>query len=128
MKIDGLTTKAYVSNPSATSNQEDVKVHRAERIGSKEQQDEQQRNLTEETDKKQLTHEDAEHIVNGMNEFLQPHLTSLSFQLHDDTNRFYVEVIDQATDKVIREIPEKELLDFHAKMTEFLGLFIDEKL
>lgn len=91
------------------------------------QQDEQQKALIE-GKKKELTKEEADHIVKGINEFLQPKFTSLSFKLHEDLDRYYVEVVDQNSKEVIREIPSKELLDMYAKMTEFLGLFIDKKL
>lgn len=79
-------------------------------------------------EKNYLTKEDLEHLVNGINEFLHPQFTSLSFNLHDDTGSYYVEVIDQETNNVIREIPAKEILDMRAKMLEYLGVFVDEKL
>lgn len=75
-----------------------------------------------------LKKEKAEEIVTSINEFLKPHYTSISFKVHDETERYYIEVVDKDTDKVIREIPSKELLDVYAKMTEFIGIFIDKKL
>lgn len=96
----------------------------------KEQQHEEHQALLKEenNEKKILTKEEAEHVVNGMNEFLKPQFTSLQFKIHDETERYYVEVVDQDSKKVIREIPAKQLLDMYAKMTDFLGLFIDKKL
>lgn len=129
MKIGESPTNKQMSNYSPNVRNEVLSNNKMESTGLVEQQ-EQQLNLNEllEKEKKEITKEDAKHIVNGINEFLQPNLTSLSFQLHEETNRLYVEVIDQTTNKVIREIPERELLDIYAKMTEFLGLFIDKKL
>lgn len=92
--------------------------HEAQQVDVRKEQDE----------KKVLTKEEAEHVVNGMNEFLKPQFTSLQFKIHDETERYYVEVVDQDSKKVIREIPAKQLLDMYAKMTDFLGLFIDKKL
>ncbi|UQZ76082.1 flagellar biosynthesis protein FlaG [Niallia circulans] len=74
-----------------------------------------------------LKKEKAEEIVTSINEFLKPHYTSINFKVHDETERYYIEVVDKATEKVIREIPSKELLDIYAKMTEFIGIFIDKK-
>lgn len=82
----------------------------------------------EKKEREKLSSEEAQQIVNGLNEFLKPKYTSLKFKLHEDLDRYYVEVIDRDTKEVIREIPEKDLLDMYVKMTEFLGLFIDEKL
>ena len=100
-------------------------------LGAKdnEQQQEQHHRVQDNKNKdKELTKNEAKQVIDGMNEFLKPKLTSLKFKLHDDLDRYYVEVVDQKTEKVVREIPSKELLDMYAKMTEFLGLFIDEKL
>ncbi|MFC5735409.1 flagellar protein FlaG [Cytobacillus gottheilii] len=75
-----------------------------------------------------INKEEVEHIVKGMNEFLKPHYSSVSFKLHEGLEKYYVELIDKETKEVIREIPNKEILDMYAKMKEYLGLFIDEKL
>lgn len=82
----------------------------------------------EKKEREKLSSEEAQQIVNGLNEFLKPKYTTLKFKLHEESDRYYVEVIDRDTKEVIREIPEKDLLDMYAKMTELLGLFIDEKL
>ena len=123
MKIETLSN----SNQSAESKSSAIQVSKARLEATvKEQQDQHQR-LQDNKDK-ELTKNEAEQVINGMNEFLKPKLTSLKFKLHDDLDRYYVEVVDKDTDKIVREIPSKELLDMYAKMTEFLGIFIDEKL
>lgn len=124
MKIDNLAT----STSSVDSTR--MKKSKVESLTVEKHQGEQQNVLAKvEAEKKEkLTKDDAKHIVNGMNEFLEPHYTSIKFKIHDDLDRYYVEVVDQDTKKVIKEIPDRELLDMYAKMTEYLGLFIDEKL
>jgi len=126
MKIESLSTSTRSAEYQLTSMQADV--NKIEGATIKEQQDKQQSIQNGKEKKKELTKEEAEHVVNGMNEFLKPKFTSLKFKLHEDLERYYVEVVDQDTQKVVREIPSKELLDMYAKMTEFLGLFIDKKL
>ncbi|WP_080844006.1 flagellar protein FlaG [Cytobacillus gottheilii] len=84
--------------------------------------------LIEKNSKSNFDKQEVEHIVKGMNEFLKPHYSSVSFKLHEELEKYYVEVIDKETKEVIREIPNKEILDMYAKMKEYLGLFIDEKL
>lgn len=129
MKIDGYSANVNVSNSTSISSKEELLVNRTEQAKPKEQhQDIQQKAKKESEEKSELTKDDAKHIVKGINEFLQPQFTSIHFSLHEESDRYYVEVIDQKTQKVLREIPEKELLDVYAKMTEYLGLFIDEKL
>lgn len=128
MKIDTLTSSTQKADYSS-SVLKDLAVNKVDKVNLKEQQQEKQLSAQNNKDKKkELTKEEAEHVVNGMNEFLKPKFTSLKFKLHEELERYYVEVVDQDTQKVVREIPSKELLDMYAKMTDFLGLFIDKKL
>lgn len=67
-------------------------------------------------------------VIESINFILQPPHTSLKFELHEKLNDYYVQVIDDDTKEVIREIPSKKMLDMHAAMKEFMGLMIDEKI
>lgn len=72
--------------------------------------------------------EDIEKVVKGLNEFLQQTNTHIKFELHDELNEYYVTVVDNQTNEVVREIPSKKILDIYAKMTEYIGLFFDKKI
>ncbi|BBP92605.1 hypothetical protein BsIDN1_62230 [Bacillus safensis] len=64
----------------------------------------------------------------GANKLIEPTQFHLQFELHEKKlNEYYVKVVDNQTDEVIREIPSKEWLDFYAAMTEIVGLFVDKK-
>jgi flagellar protein FlaG len=76
----------------------------------------------------EISKEQLEEIVKGMNEFLQPSHTSLKFELHDELKEYYVQIIDERTDEIIREIPPKKLLDMYAAMMQFVGLIVDQKI
>lgn len=52
---------------------------------------------------------------------------SLRFQIHEKTHRTMVSVIDIVQDKVIRQIPNEEVLDLVAKMDDYLGMIFDKK-
>lgn len=75
-----------------------------------------------------ITKEMLAERVEGMNEFLDPTPTAVKFQLHEDLNVYYVQVIDSTTDEVLKEIPNKKFLDMYASMTELMGLVVDDKL
>lgn len=66
--------------------------------------------------------------MDTMNEFLTSTPTSLKFRLHEESNSYYVQVIDTATDEILKEIPNRKFLDMYASMAEFAGLIVDEKL
>ncbi|GIN70783.1 hypothetical protein J14TS2_12580 [Bacillus sp. J14TS2] len=73
--------------------------------------------------------EDVANVVNGMNEFLKASpQTHLKFQFHDQLNEYYVTLVDEVTDEIVREIPPKKLLDMFAAMTEYLGIMVDKKI
>lgn len=83
-----------------------------------------EKSLNEET----LPAEQAKSMVIDMNKFLGSANSQLKFQFHDELNEYYVTVVDNTTNEVIREIPSKKLLDIHAAMREFVGLFVDRKI
>ena len=51
---------------------------------------------------------------------------SLQFELHDESDRWMVEVIDTIEDEVLKEIPPEELLDLYGRIRELIGMFVDE--
>ncbi|OON98867.1 MAG: hypothetical protein ATN35_02980 [Epulopiscium sp. Nele67-Bin004] len=51
--------------------------------------------------------------------------TSLRFSVHERTNRVAVQIVDKASDQVIKEIPSEEVLDMLGKMWDAAGIFVD---
>jgi len=72
--------------------------------------------------------ENLEKVVKSLNDFLQPANTHIKFELHEELKEYYVTVVDNQTNEVVREIPSKKLLDMYSKMTEFMGLLFDKKI
>lgn len=66
--------------------------------------------------------------VESLNDFLEPTSTNVKFQLHEQLDVYYVQVIDAQTEEVLREIPNKKFLDMYASMADLTGLIVDEKL
>ncbi|WP_017756424.1 flagellar protein FlaG [Calidifontibacillus oryziterrae] len=79
-----------------------------------------------ETDK--LIKEKIQNAVDSINKFLEPSYSSLKFSLHDKLGEYYVQVVDNNTKEVIREIPPKKLLDIYAAMKELLGFVVDKRI
>lgn len=71
--------------------------------------------------------QDLEKVIEGLNKWIQTESTHLQFRLHDELNEYYVEVVNDQTNEVIRQIPSKKVLDIAAKMHEMVGLLVDEK-
>ncbi|MBA2871327.1 flagellar protein FlaG [Anoxybacillus calidus] len=97
----------------------------------------QQRNIKQSVDSsivegqnetQEVSKEKLEEVVKGLNEFLQPSDTTLKFELHDELKEYYVQIVDERTKEVVREIPPKKLLDMYATMMQFVGLIVDKKI
>ncbi|MBY6052168.1 flagellar protein FlaG [Cytobacillus firmus] len=76
----------------------------------------------------QIKEDKLTEVVDSMNEFLQASHSSLKFVLHDELNEYYVTLVDDVTQEVVKEIPSKKMLDMYAAMTEFVGLMVDKKI
>lgn len=61
---------------------------------------------------------DFESILNVFNKRLR-------FSVNKELEQVVVEVIDKQTDKVVREIPSKEIQDLHVRIKEAIGLLFD---
>jgi flagellar protein FlaG len=72
--------------------------------------------------------EKTEKVVSSMNDFLKASNSHLKFEFHDDLKEYYVTLVDDKSNEVIREIPSKKLLDMYAAMTEYVGLLVDKKI
>lgn len=54
-----------------------------------------------------------------MTDFLKASNSYLKFEFHDDLKvYYYVTLVDDKSNEVIREIPSKKLLDMYAAMTD----------
>jgi len=72
--------------------------------------------------------DDVRESVKDINDIVQKVKEDLSFEIHDETDRMMVKVIDRRTKEVIKELPPEEMLDLSARIHEMVGLLIDEKV
>ncbi|WP_341356990.1 flagellar protein FlaG [Rossellomorea sp. y25] len=88
----------------------------------------QERHHEETSTREPVTKEKMEDVVHGMNEFMSTSNTHLKFEFHDKLQEYYVTIVDDLTQEIVKEIPAKKMLDMHAAMTEFVGLMVDRKI
>lgn len=74
------------------------------------------------------TKENLDKVINSMNDFLKASNSHLKFQYHDGLKKYYVSIVDDITNEVVKEIPPRKLLDMYAAMTDYLGLLVDRKV
>lgn len=85
---------------------------------------------TEQSPQKELKAEQGklEEAITTLNEFLQINNYSSKFVLHEGLDEYYVQLVDPKTDEVIKEIPQKALLDSFYEMQKLAGVIVDERV
>ncbi|MBW1670925.1 MAG: flagellar protein FlaG [Deltaproteobacteria bacterium] len=56
------------------------------------------------------------------------HNVSLQFSMHKATGRTMVNVTEQESGKLIRQIPSQQVLDLAAKIDDMIGILFDKKV
>lgn len=125
MEVKPALTKSF-ENMKPPEKMKDVDVKTV--VEAVQDQIKEKQTLSEEKKLKEISKEDLEMNIAGVNHFLEVNFTSLKFQVHEDLDRLFVEVIDRETKEVVREIPPKEFLDMISSMLEYVGLFVDKRV
>lgn len=77
--------------------------------------------------KKNYTQKEINKELEHLNKWAELKSSHLKFVLHDRLNEYYVQVVSDKTDEVIKEIPSKKFMDMVANFYEKLGLIVDKK-
>ncbi|HEY0267880.1 MAG TPA: flagellar protein FlaG [Methyloradius sp.] len=67
-----------------------------------------------------------EAAVKNINEFVSPMTQSIEFSLDHDSGRTIVKVVDSETQKVLRQIPDEEVLQISKTLDKLQGLLIKQ--
>ncbi|MDR6123767.1 flagellar protein FlaG [Bacillus sp. SLBN-46] len=114
---------------NSTSQLTDYKVPKVESTAKiKEILPETQQQPQQQPQPQAQTKEKTEKVMQSMNDFLKASNTHLKFQFHEELKEYYVTLVDDTTNEVVKEIPSKKLLDMYAAMTDYLGLLVDKKV
>lgn len=62
--------------------------------------------------------------VNKLNEYVAPALQTIEFSIDDESDRIVVRVVDTETQKVLRQIPNEEVLAISKTLDKLRGLVI----
>ncbi len=65
--------------------------------------------------------------VNKLNELVAPALQTVQFSMDEEAGRMIVKVVDTATQKTIRQIPNEEVLAFSKTLGRLQGLVVREQ-
>lgn len=116
IKVGGTGSATSTSIPAPTSN-----------VSASEAEFDSQIAKNAET-VKVVSKEEITKQVDGLNKILQAKQSYVKFVLHDELNEYYVQIVDNRTEQVIKEVPSKKMMDTVAKMYELIGILVDHKM
>ncbi|WP_422446914.1 flagellar protein FlaG [Thermoanaerobacterium sp. DL9XJH110] len=79
------------------------------------------------TDKKVLSNMELDDAVRKINDTIRIFDRRYHFKIDEDSDKIIVQIINNQTGEIIREVPPEEVLKLAARIKELLGLFVDER-
>lgn len=79
-------------------------------------------------EERDISPEKLQQAVDAINDFLNVNYSSSKFVYHEDLGQYYVTVVNQDTNEIVKEIPPKKLLDAFYEMQKMVGMIVDEKI
>ena len=89
--------------------------------------EEQSTNNTQAAPEKQVSKDDLINMSKMMSQFLAMTNPDLKFDVHEDTNRLMVNLVDGKANRVLKTFPSKEFLDMVARIKDYVGMIVDKK-
>lgn len=66
-------------------------------------------------------------VVDKLNKTSDLYNQGLRFKVHEGTERLMVQIVNEDSGEVIKEIPPEKVLDMEASIRQIVGLIIDKK-
>ncbi|MHB8073706.1 MAG: flagellar protein FlaG [Desulfosporosinus fructosivorans] len=82
----------------------------------------------EKVDKRPTNLQDVTQLTKAINEFVKAMDTNIHFKIHEGTDQLMVQVVDQESNKVLKEFPPSEFLDTIAAIRDYVGILLDKKI
>lgn len=74
----------------------------------------------------EITIEEVNKGLEKLNIIFKP--THLEFQLHETSGKYFVNIVDDSSKEVIKQIPSEEFLEMVAAAKEQNGIIVDERI
>jgi len=121
MRVDSVESLSNRQIHNNNSNNQSTRVNRNDNSNRKPESLREKEEYSE-----QELEDEVRESVKDINEIVDKVKEGLSFQIHEDTEKIMVKVVDLNTDEVIKELPPEEMLDLQARIHEMVGILIDE--
>lgn len=115
-EITSITPNMAVGGADETNKSESVAVSE---VGQDRQKvaDSLRASIAEQT---KVTREKLDRVVSELKEYVQNMQRDLNFHVDDATGRVVIRVVETSTNRVVRQIPEEEVLSLARRLEEML--------
>ncbi|KAA8678169.1 flagellar protein FlaG [Clostridium sp. MT-14] len=86
-----------------------------------------QNRTVQKVNQENITVKNAKDAADEANKIMNENQTHLKFEIYGRFKDIVVQVLDDDTNEVIKEVPPKKILDMVEKFCEMSGFFMDEK-
>ena len=76
---------------------------------------------------KEISKDDMAKMNDALNSFMTAINSDLHFVMHDKAKELMLQVVDRRDNKVLKEIPSREMLDVIATIRESVGALLDKR-
>jgi flagellar protein FlaG len=118
LQINPTSTYVQSNLSQSVKNKNEIKENSVEKNAVKE--------TLENNRNTEMTVDEIHKGIENFNKVFKP--THLEFQLHEESGKYFVHIIDDATQNIVRQIPSEEFLEMVAAAKEQNGLIIDERV
>jgi len=128
MKIDGIDPLILSRIKDQVSKTPLQETERADAQQTRVQQQKHQGRSQQsaiEIDKNLL--QEVEEAVRKLNNTAEAMNLDLRFTVHEDSDRWMVQVVDIQEDEIVREIPPEKVLNVVAQIQSLIGVLLDER-
>ncbi len=127
MKIDGIDPLILNRVKDQASKHPLQETERSEAQQTRVQQQKQNRaqQPAVETDKNML--QEVEEAIRKLNDTAEAMHLDLRFVIHEDSERWMVQVVDIREDEIIRELPPEKVLNVVAQIQSLIGVLLDAR-
>ena len=116
-EMTGITSKIAVGGAADEVNTGESAKAKEAQLERQELADARQASITEQI---KVSREKIDKVVSELKEFVQTMQRDLNFHVDDATGRVVIRVVESSTNKVVRQIPEEEVLALARRLEEML--------
>ena len=81
-----------------------------------------------EKEKEPVKKESLDRDIESLNKLMEGLGNRLEFGLYNDTDRMFVKVVDRQANRVVKMFPSEDFLELKQKISNAVGLIIDEEI